>query len=128
MRIPYAGAILILPGMAAAVSPPWAGTLSFPDFLLSSVIPNLTFAIATVLLFILGLYAYAGLARFAPYRSWIYLYLVSFTGLVCALFLLTRGGTLAGSVFVLTTILGVNLLVHVFRFDRIEIRSPATPG
>jgi hypothetical protein len=75
-------------------------------------------------LFVFGLYAYAGLARFAPYHTWIYLYLVSISGIVWGLFLAENGGSLADSVFILTTIAGVNLVVHVLRFDRIDMFAP----
>jgi len=91
--------------------------------LLSTALTNLSIAFIVVLLFIFGLYAYASLARFAPYHSWIYLYLVSLTGIVWGVFLLDNG-SLPDSVFVLTTVVGINLIVHVFRFDRIDLFTP----
>ena len=71
-----------------------------------------------VLLFIFGLYAYANLARFAPSHSWIYLYLVSLVGIVWSAFLVENGGSMADVTFILTTVAGINLIVHVLRFDR----------
>ena len=111
-----AAALLPTPAMAAV-----PGTLG--DHL-PAVIANFTFAVAIVLLFIFGLYAYASLARFAPYHSWIYLYLVSLTGIAWSAFLLVSGSPPAMPVFVLTTVIGLNLIVHILRFDRIEIPSP----
>lgn len=110
---------ILLPGAALAVD---AGSLQ--DLLYSNLIANLAFAVAIVLLGIFGLYAYASLARFAPYHSWIYLYLVSLTGIAWALFMAVSGGSLPDVVFVLTTVIGLNLIVHVLRFDRIKIPSP----
>ena len=110
---------ILLPGAALAVD---AGSLQ--DLLYSNLIANLAFAVAIVLLGIFGLYAYASLARFAPYHTWIYLYLVSLTGIAWALFMAVSGGSLPDVVFVLTTVIGLNLIVHVLRFDRIKIPSP----
>ena len=116
---PVAGAgTALLPAPIMAAAP---GTLGV---LLPTVIANFAFAVAVVLLFIFGLYAYASLARFAPYHSWIYLYLVSLSGIAWATFLLEFGGSLSDTVFLLTTVIGINLIVHVLRYDRIVIPSP----
>ena len=119
---------LLLVGMfipAGADSAPGAATAanpgSIPALLFSTVLTNLSLAFAIVLMFVFGLYAYASLARFAPYHSWIYLYLVSLTGIVWAVFAAKSGGSTADAVFLFTTVVGVNLIVHVLRFDRIEI-------
>jgi hypothetical protein len=56
-----------------------------------------------------------------PYESWIYLHLVSLTGIAWALFLLTESDLFAEAIFFLILITGVNLMVHVLRFDRIEL-------
>jgi hypothetical protein len=109
----------ILPGAASALEPGSPGSLLLPD-----VLVNLALAVSTVLLCVFGLYAYASLARFAPYHTWIYLYLVSLTGISWAAFIATTGGSLAGVVFVVTTVIGINLIVHLLRFDRVEIPSP----
>lgn len=111
------------PGAATAANP---GSIS--GLLFSTVLANLSISFAIVLLFIFGLYAYASLARFAPYHSWIYLYLVSLTGIVWSLFLMNTGGSLADATFILTTVVGINLIVHVLRFDRIEIPSIGQRG
>jgi hypothetical protein len=123
---------LLLGGALAGTIPVAASALdagSITDLLISQVLTNLAFAVAVVLLGVFGLYAYASLARFAPYHSWIYLYLVSLTGIAWAAFVATTGGSLAEVAFILTTVIGINLIVHVLRFDRIEIPSPfASPA
>lgn len=114
--------VLIPVGAAGAASSP-GDTGPVPGLLFSTVLANLAIAFIVVLLFVFGLYAYASLARFAPYHSWIYLYLVSLTGIVWSVFLMNNGGSLSEVTFILTTVVGINLIVHVFRFDRIEISS-----
>jgi len=108
---------------AAAESAPVAAAV-FSGLLVSTILANLSIAFTIVLLFVFGLYAYASLARFAPYHSWIYLYLVSLTGIVWAVFLLNNGGSLSDVAFILTTVAGINLIVHILRFDRIEFFTP----
>ena len=100
-------------------------TVSLQEFLYQNVIPNIALATGIVFLCIFGLYAYASLARFAPYHSWIYLYLISLTGVAWAAFVARSTGSLPDVVFVLTTVIGLNLIVHILRFDRIVI-SPAS--
>ena len=107
------------PVAAAATDP-----ASLQGLLYSSVLTNISIAFAIVLMCIFALYAYASLARFAPYHTWIYLYLVSLTGIVWALFLMNNGGSFSDAVFILTTVIGINLIVHVLRFDRIELFTP----
>jgi uncharacterized membrane protein HdeD (DUF308 family) len=96
---------------------------SFSGLLVSTILANLSIAITVVLLGIFGLYAYASLARFAPYHTWIYLYLVSLTGIAWALFLLESGGSPMDAIFVITTVVGVNLIVHALRFDRVRMST-----
>ena len=84
-------------------------------------------AAAAILLLVGGLYAYAALARFAPYHSWIYLYLVSLAGMTWGLFLLVTGAPVADAIFVLMTIAGLNVIVHFLRFDRVEITGSSQP-
>jgi hypothetical protein len=121
------GSLVCIPvGAAGAVST--AGDAgSIPGILLSTALANLSVAFVIVLMFVFGIYAYASLARFAPYHTWIYLYLVSLTGIVWSLFLLNSGGSLADVAFILTTVAGINLIVHILRFDRVQIftLSPA---
>jgi Flp pilus assembly protein protease CpaA len=83
----------------------------------------------TLLLFVLAaVYAYTKREGLSQYQTWITLYLISLTGLLWALFVYVEGGPLADSVFIVTTVAGLNLIVHVLRFDRIEIPLPATGG
>jgi hypothetical protein len=122
--------ILPLAALPAAAAPAWAAD---PGILPSIALGNLTVAIVLVLLAVFALYAYASLARFAPYHSWIYLYLVSLVGITWAAFLLLSGMPPADAVFILVTVTGLNLIVHVLRFDRIDIplarqANPAPSG
>ena len=55
-------------------------------------------------------------------------YLVSATGFLWALFLFTHGGPPWESLFLFTTITGVNLIVHILRFDRIDLLPRAWRG
>jgi len=111
---------LILP---AAATGPADTTGSIPGLLFTTVLANLGIAFTVVLMFVFALYAYASLARLAPYHTWISLYLVSLTGIVWSIFLVTSGGPVSDSIFILTTVIGVNLIVHILRFDRVEIPS-----
>ena len=113
--------LVLIPAGAAAAA---GATGFFSGFPFSTALANLTIAFIVVLLFIFGLYAYASLARFAPYHSWIYLYLVSLTGIVWSGFLMDNGGSLSEVTFILTTVAGINLIVHILRFDRIQIFAP----
>jgi hypothetical protein len=117
--------LALLPMGAAGATASAADTGSIPGLLFSTVLTNLSIAFTVVLLFIFGLYAYASLARFAPYHTWIYLYLVSLTGIVWSLFLLNNGGSLSEVTFILTTVAGINLIVHILRFDRIQLFAPS---
>ncbi|MDD1664498.1 MAG: hypothetical protein LUQ32_04020 [Methanomicrobiales archaeon] len=119
--------LVLIPVGAAGATGSAGDTGSLPGLLLTSVLANLSIAFAIVLLFIFGLYAYASLARFAPYHSWIYLYLVSLTGIVWAAFLMNNGGSIPDVVFILTAVAGINLIVHILRFDRIQIFT-LSPG
>ena len=118
--LPFTG--LIPWAVSAAQDTGTLGGLFFPE-----VLPNLLLACSIVLLFIFGIYAYASLARFAPYHTWIYLYLVSLSGVAWALFLVRSGGSPGDVAFLLTTVIGMNLIVHVLRFDRVVIPSPFGP-
>jgi hypothetical protein len=80
--------------------------------------------------FILFLIALAGALAFtlrdqvARYRTWITLYLISMTGLLWAVFTYDSGGPLSDSVFIATIVVGLNLIVHVFRYDRVVVPLP----
>ena len=108
-------------------APATADAGSLPGILFSTALANLSIAFIAGLLIIGSLYAYASLARFAPSHSWIYLYLVSLTGIVWSAYLLNNGGSMSDVAFILTTVAGINLIVHVLRFDRIQIFTPS-PG
>lgn len=114
---------VLIPVGAAGAAGSAGGNDPFPGLLFSTILTNLSIAFTIVLMFIFGLYAYTSLARFAPYHTWIYLYLVSLTGVVWALFLVKNGGAFSDATFILTTVVGLNLIVHILRFDRIEIPS-----
>ena len=116
---------VLIPMGAAGAASSAGDASSLAGLLFPTVLTNLSIAFTIVLLFIFSLYAYASLARFAPYHSWIYLYLVSLTGIVWALFLMNNGGSLSEVTFILTTVAGINLIVHILRFDRIEMPFPA---
>ena len=75
-----------------------------------------------------GLYTYTRRSWLSPYRTWITLYLISLTGCLWALFLFTRGEPLWEPAFLFTTIAGLNLVAHIFRFDRIDLTSRARYG
>jgi beta propeller repeat protein len=82
---------------------------------------------ATALFVVLaGLAAFARRAWLSRHRTWITLYLASLTGLLWAVFLLASGGPPWEAFFILITVAGLNLIVHLFRFDRIEVslRAP----
>jgi hypothetical protein len=126
-RASAAHRVLLGAGALAGVLPAAASAqdaVSLPGLLFPDVLTNMALAASIVLLFVFGLYAWASLARVAPYHSWIYLYLVSLTGIAWAVFLWMAGGSPADVVFLLTTVAGINLIVHVLRFDRVEIPSP----
>jgi hypothetical protein len=46
------------------------------------------------------------------------------TGLLWAAFRIAQGGPLSDAVFILTCVTGLNLIVHILRFDRVEFFQP----
>ena len=127
MRVSPARFIPALPAgaLAALLPAPAMAAAPYPlGDLLPTVIAYLGIAIAGGLILVFALYAYAALARFAPYHSWIYLYLVSLVGITWAAFLATTGGSLTTVVFLVTSVIGLNLIVHVLRFDQVNLLSP----
>jgi len=50
------------------------------------------------------------------------------TGFLWAAFIYTQGGPYSESVFLMTSVTGLNLIVHIFRYDRIEIPLPSLAG
>jgi hypothetical protein len=81
--------------------------------------------LVTVLLCLAGALAYLNRAALSLYQTWITLYLISMTGLLWAAFVYTAGGPLSDSVFLTTSVIGINLVVHILRYDRIQIPLPA---
>jgi hypothetical protein len=73
-------------------------------------------------------YGYTRRDALSRYQTWITLYLISMTGVLWAAFVSAGGGPLSDSVFILTSVAGINLIVHVLRFDRIQIPVPAVMG
>ncbi|MDD1663997.1 MAG: PKD domain-containing protein [Methanomicrobiales archaeon] len=83
----------------------------------------------TVLFCVLAsVYAYTRRAWLSRNRTWITLYLISLTGLLWASFVYSESGSLPDSVFIITTVTGLNLIVHILRFDRIDLSSRALRG
>ncbi|HMA04317.1 MAG TPA: PKD domain-containing protein [Methanomicrobiales archaeon] len=74
-----------------------------------------------------SVYAWTRRAWLARYRTWITLYLASLTGLLWAAFRVSQGGLLPEAIFISTTVVGLNLIVHIFRFDRIHLLPRAGP-
>jgi hypothetical protein len=93
--------------------------------LLAYATANLSAAFTTLLIALAGLYAYTRRDQIARYQTWITLYLISMTGVLWASFIYTEGGPLQEPVFLVTTVIGLNLIVHVLRFDRVVIPIPA---
>jgi beta propeller repeat protein len=83
-------------------------------------------ALAILIAVLASLYAFSRRAWLSRHRTWITLYLISLTGLLWAAFLFTSGGPSWEYSFLLITVAGLNLIVHAFRFDRIEL-SPRAP-
>jgi hypothetical protein len=73
-------------------------------------------------------YGYTKRDALSRYQTWITLYLISMTGVLWAAFVYAGGGPLSDSVFLLTSVAGINLIVHVLRYDRIQIPIPAVMG
>jgi hypothetical protein len=89
---------------------------------------NITVSIIIVLAALAAIYASTRRAWLARNRTWISLYLISLTGLLWALFVPVSGGPLWESAWILITVTGLNLIVHILRFDRIDLSSRARAG
>jgi hypothetical protein len=94
-----------------------------------SPLPALSLSILFVFLLFTLAAAYSFLRRevLALYRTWITLYLISMTGLLWAAFISSLGAPLSEPVFIVTCVVGLNLIVHILRFDRVRIPLPV-PG
>jgi hypothetical protein len=88
---------------------------------------HLPFSLAVVFSALAALAASSRRDWLARNRTWITLYLASLTGLLWASFLFTIDGPFWETSFILITVTGLNLIVHAFRFDRIDI-TPARRG
>ena len=89
---------------------------------------NIPVSFTIVLLVLAAIYASTRRAWLSRNRTWITLYLISLTGLLWAFFLAASGGPLWESAWILITVTGLNLIVHILRFDRIDLSSRASRG
>jgi hypothetical protein len=100
-----------------------------PLLFIYSILTTYASILFVLLLFaVAGTYAYTQRDVLSRYQTWITLYLISMTGVLWASFVYSEGGPLADSVFLLTSVAGLNLVVHVFRFDKVQIPIPALAG
>jgi hypothetical protein len=112
-------------GPSSPVSQPNAGLpVTAP-----SLVPAYSSILFAFLLFAFAA-AYAYLRRdvLTQYQTWITLYLISMTGLLWAAFVTSQGAPLSETVFLVTCVVGLNLIVHILRFDRVRIPLPGPAG
>jgi hypothetical protein len=115
------------PSSPAAQPPP--NPLLAPLISLSGILTTYASLIFVLFLFTLAAaYGYTKRDVLSRYQTWITLYLISMTGVLWAVFVSAEGGPLSDSVFILTSVAGINLIVHILRFDRIQIPVPAMAG
>jgi hypothetical protein len=93
-----------------------------------TIAANLQVSFISFLAGLAGLYTYTRRSWLSRNRTWITLYLISLTGLLWAFYLFTSGGPLWESLFLFITIIGLNLIVPILRFDRIDLTSRARHG
>jgi beta propeller repeat protein len=74
------------------------------------------------------LYASTRRAWLSRNRTWITLHLANLTGLLWASFLFTGDGPFWEAYWILITVIGLNLIVYLLRFDRIDLSSRARRG
>jgi len=96
--------------------------------LASTAAANIPVLFTAFLAILAGTFAYTNRALISRYQDWISLYLISMTGVLWAAFAYSEGGPLQETVFILTTVAGLNLIVHIFRFDRVVIPIPVAGG
>ncbi|MDD1670355.1 MAG: hypothetical protein LUQ67_03445 [Methanomicrobiales archaeon] len=87
----------------------------------AAALANLPVALTFILVSLGAIYASTRRWWLTRYRTWVTLYLISLTGLLWALFLSTSGGPFWESAWIVITVAGLNLIVHVLRFDRIDL-------
>jgi beta propeller repeat protein len=95
-------------------------------WMFTTAMANLAVTATALLVALAALALFTRRAWLSRHRTWITLYLASLTGLLWAAFLLASGGPPWEAFFILITVAGLNLIVHLFRFDRIEVslRAP----
>ncbi|MDD1667418.1 MAG: hypothetical protein LUO96_03015 [Methanomicrobiales archaeon] len=94
-----------------------------------SLVPAYSSILFTFLLFAVATtYVYLRRDVLALYQTWITLYLISMTGLLWAAFVTSQGAPLSETVFLVTCVVGLNLIVHLLRFDRVRIALPVPGG
>jgi beta propeller repeat protein len=134
--IPPAGQPAQAGAAAAPAAAPGAGAKPLPRTpmgtftgLVGWIYAAATSHIAVSLTILLGglvsLYAWNRREWLGRYRPWVTLYLASLTGVLWAFFLLASGGQSWETAFLLITVAGLNLIVHVLRFDRIDLTRSA---
>jgi hypothetical protein len=94
----------------------------------ASAMAHSSVSLAIVLIALAAIYAFTQRAWLARYRTWIILYLISLTGLLWAIFLSATGGPLWESAWIVLTVIGLNLMVHVLRFDRVDLSARTRRG
>ncbi len=94
----------------------------------AAAISNIPVSFTIVLSGLAAIYASTRRAWLSRNRTWITLYLISLTGLLWALFLAASDGPPWESAWILITVTGLNLIVHILRFDRIDLSSRARRG
>ena len=107
--------------------------ISQPGAASSGPTPSLVPAYSSIL-FVFLLFAFAAAYAYLRrdvltlYQTWITLYLISMTGVLWAAFVTSQGAPLSETVFLVTSVVGLNLVVHVLRFDRVRIPLPGPAG
>ena len=98
------------------------------EWIYATAAAHITVSVTILLGGLASLYAFTRRAWLSRHRTWITLYLISLTGLLWASFVYTESGSLPDSVFIIMTVTGLNLIVHILRFDRIDLSSRARRG
>jgi hypothetical protein len=89
---------------------------------------HITVSLAVGFLALAALYASTRRAWLSRNRTWITLHLANLTGLLWASFLFTGDGPFWEAYWILITVIGLNLIVYLLRFDRIDLSSRARRG
>jgi hypothetical protein len=126
-QIQAAGAPAATPAEGAKPVPrtPMGTFTGLIGWIYATAVTHLAVSLTILLGGVVSLYAWRRREWLGRYRPWVTLYLASLTGVLWAFFLLASGGRSWEPAFILTTILGLNLIVHVLRFDRIDLTRSA---